>query len=124
MLASLYTGFNGNNLTQERLSEINERLAKFPASSLSTKLKNPSLNKLRQKLSELGMHKQFMSVLSRKYRLRDPNFSTTETDETENLVSKRLPETYGAKNEIFDQILPDNVTAPHQVENVQAQKKT
>ena len=69
------------------------------------------------------MHKQFMSVLSRKYGLRDPNFSTAGT-ETETLVSKRLPETYGAKNEIFDEILPDTdtVTAPHQVENVQAQK--
>ena len=82
------------------MSEINEQLAKFPASSLSTKLKNPSLNKLRQKLSELGMHKQFMSVLSRKYGLKDPNFSTAGT-ETETLVSERLPDTYGAKNEYY-----------------------
>ena len=72
LLSSLYTGFNGSSLTQEGLSEINERLAKFPASSLSTKLKNPSLNKLRQKLSKLGLHKEFMSVLSRKYGLKDP----------------------------------------------------
>ena len=89
LLSSLYAGFNGSNLTQEGLSEINERLAKFPASSLSTKLKNPSLNKLRQKLS-----KEFISVLSLKYGLKDPNFVSTETNtETETLVSERLPDT-------------------------------
>ena len=46
LLASLYTGFNGKTLTQQTLQEINERLAKFPASSLATKSKNSSLNKL------------------------------------------------------------------------------
>ena len=66
-----------------------------------------------------------MSVLSRKYRLKDPNFISTETNtETETLVSERLPDTYGEKNEIFDQVLPgtDSVTNPHPVENGQAQK--
>ena len=46
-----------------------------------------------------------MSVLSRKYGLKDSNFSTARTETS---VSKRLPETYE--------------TAAHQVENVQAQK--
>ena len=51
LLAALYVGFNGKDLSQERLSEINEKLSKFPASSLSSKNKNPSLNKLRKKLT-------------------------------------------------------------------------
>ena len=50
LLAALYTGFNGKDLSHERLSEINERFSKFPSSSLSNKSKNPSLNKLRKKL--------------------------------------------------------------------------
>ena len=49
LLCSLYTGFNGKDLSQEKLQEINERLSKFPAISLANKSKNPSLNKLRQK---------------------------------------------------------------------------
>ena len=73
LLASLYTGFNGKSLTQQTLQEINERLAKFPASSLATKSKNPSLNKLRQKLTELDLHTEFMAVLARKYNLQNPN---------------------------------------------------
>ena len=64
LLCALYTGFNGKNLTQEKLQKINDRLAKFPASSLATKSKNPSFNKLRQKLSELDLHTEFMSVLA------------------------------------------------------------
>ena len=106
LLSSLNTGFNGKNLTQEGLSEINEKLGKFPASSLSTKLKNPSLNKLRQNISE-GLHKEFMAVLSRKYGLQDPNCVSTETNtETKTLESARLPKKYGEKEKIFEQTLP------------------
>ena len=37
LLCSLYTGFNGKDLTQEKLQENNERLARFPASGLPNK---------------------------------------------------------------------------------------
>ena len=72
LLGSLYSGFDGINLTQEKLTEWNNTLSQFPASSLGHKLKNPSLNKLSKKLTKLNMHSELMKVLARKYGLSDP----------------------------------------------------
>ena len=65
LLAALFCGFDESALTQEKLPELNERLVNFPASSLSTKLKNPHLGKLHKKLTEVGMHREFMAILAR-----------------------------------------------------------
>ena len=110
LLASLYTGFNGKSLTQQTLQEINERLAKFPASSLATKSKNPSLNKLRQKLTELDLHTEFMAVLARKYNLQNPN-STEKIENGHKIplneeIGHILPETVGSSESLFEQTLP------------------
>ena len=50
LLASLYSGFDGASLTQEQLQELKTKLSNFPASSLTHKLKDPSVNKLRKRL--------------------------------------------------------------------------
>ena len=106
MLSALYTGFNGKDLSQEKLQEINERLSKFPASSLANKSKNPSLNKLRQKLTELNLHSEFMSVLARKYNLSDPNATGNLITDNKNLVKhpvgRILPESIGASKSLFE----------------------
>ena len=98
--------FNGKDLSQEKLQEINERLSKFPASSLANKSKNPSLNKLRQKLSELNLHSEFMSVLARKYNLTDPNATgnLVKGNKTplKNNVGHILPESIGADKSLFE----------------------
>ena len=106
MLTALYVGFNGKDLSQEKLSEINETLSTFTASSLATKSKNPSLNKLRKKLTELNLHSEFMSILARKYNLVDKNLTgdliTDNTNIKKHPVGKIIPETIGSDKNLFE----------------------
>ena len=73
---------------------------------MAKKSKNPSLNKLRQKLTELNLHSEFMSVLARKYNLSDPNATgnliTDNKNHVKHPVGRILPESIGADKSLFE----------------------
>ena len=50
---------------------MENKLQMFPAASLAKKLDNRNLIGLKKKLYEIGIHKQLMAVLRRKYGFED-----------------------------------------------------
>ena len=66
-LASLYSGFNGQNMTSAQYFEIENQLKNFPAEALARKIKNSNLNELRKTLFDLDIREDMLSILKRKY---------------------------------------------------------
>ena len=86
-----------------------ELMRDCPNFLLATKTKNASLNKLRQKLTELNLHEEFIAVLARKYNLKNPNNDASEMCHKlpdDDKIGHMLPETVGSENNLFEQTLP------------------
>ena len=70
-LSSLYSGWNSKKITREQFVEMENKLHMFPAASLAKKLDNRNLIGLKKKPYKIGIHKQLMAVLRRKYGFED-----------------------------------------------------
>ena len=91
LILSPSSSFNTSKLTEAQFYELNQSLKNLPASQLSRKMANPSLNSLRRKLFDLNLHEDLLHVLGKKY-FPDKFYQKQETTIETFLGKQDLPE--------------------------------